>query len=66
MKADQIQYKTPKNHEKQKYFFKIFNFLFPKRCAWLSTPTPRSHNVLIVSERAIAPAKPKIQKYKTR
>ena len=57
VKANQILYRTPKNQQKE-FFFDIF---FQKARAWLSTPAPKWHNVLIVSQRAITPVK-KIKK----
>ena len=59
VKANQVEYRTPKNPKKEKKF----KHFFSKSKAWLSTPTSRSHNVLIVSEKATTSAKQKKQNH---
>ena len=55
VKPNQYSTELPKNHNKN-FFFVTF---FQKARAWLSIPTPKCQNVLIVSQRATAPASQK-------
>ena len=45
--------------KKDSLFYFIFYIFSQKVRAWLSTPTPKCHNVLIGNQRAITPVKQK-------